>query len=297
MPHRRTSLAVTIIGAGRVGSTLALLLHRKGHSIVSVISRTERSAHALARAVRCRVASVRLADVDPHSALVLIAAPESVVGEIAEGIADVRFDSRTSPAIAHTAGALTSDILSPVAAARGRIFSLHPIQTFPPQPGINRLADSMKGVWYGFEGPSAVRPFARSLVKDLGGHFLEVPKERKNLYHVACVFASNYPVVLMAALEKLAKGVGFKGLEPFRILLDSSIRNSYEMGAAGALTGPLVRASLGVVDQHKKALIGRDPELFDLYAALGMYGLSVLLSKGRITEDQAKEMRSVLRRS
>lgn len=277
-----------------MGSVLALLLHRKGHSIVSVISRTSRSARSLARVVRCRTASDQLTDTDPATTLVLIATPEEIIGEIAQELSEVPSIRFRSVAVAHTAGALTSDILSPIVRSGGKTFSLHPVQTFPEGRSLNRQRKVMKGIWYGFEGPKSVRPLARRIVKDLDGYFLDVPKDRKTLYHIACVFASNYPTILVAALERLAAGIGLDGLEPFRNLLQTSIRNSQELGAAPALTGPLARASARVLERHYQELASGDPALLHVYVALGLYGVQLLRSQHRITDEQARQMKSAL---
>lgn len=295
MPRQRNPLATTIIGAGRVGSALAHLLHRKGYPIVSVISRGNRSARALARGVRSPIASTRLADIDPHSVLIVLAVPEPAITSIAGELAALPTLMPGRLTVAHTAGALTSDALSPLVAVGARGFSLHPIQTFPLHGPVSRQLESMKGIWYGFEGPRGVRPFARSLVKDLGGRMLEVPKDRKNLYHIACVFASNYPMVLVSVLETLGANLGMKGLDPFKPLIQSSIRNAQEFGAIPALTGPLVRGSLDILERHVEDLSARDQAVLGVYTALGLYAVTVLRAEGRISDEQASHMASILK--
>lgn len=295
MPSRKRSLPVTLIGAGRVGSTLVRLLHQKGYPIASVVSRTLRSARSLARTVHCQRASDQLSAIDPRTGLIIIATPEGAIDETAvklSQLGSLRFENIT---VIHTSGAVTSDALSPLSRSGARLFSLHPIQTFPAARPAGLQMKSMKGVWYGFEGPQSARPFARGLVKDLEGRFIEVPKDRKNLYHVACVFASNYPTVLLAALENVRDALGFQKLDPFEKLLESSIGNARELGPTDALTGPLVRSSLEVLQRHVETLGGLDKELLRVYTALGTYGISMLRSRGRISEEEARRMRQILR--
>ena len=51
---KRIPNKISIIGAGKVGSTLALLFKENGFEIVSVISRTKESAKKLGKLVKCK---------------------------------------------------------------------------------------------------------------------------------------------------------------------------------------------------------------------------------------------------
>lgn len=293
MPVKKRKLNISIIGAGRVGSTLAVALKKRGHPIVSVVSRSLHSARRLGRRVACRNCSDDISLISPGSSLILITTPESVVGEVSRSLSDLKHLAFERIAVAHTSGALSSDVLSDLAARGARTFSFHPIQSFPPL-GRSPEEKILEGIWYGFEGPQNSRAVARLLASVLGGRILEVPKEKKIVYHLACVFASNYPVVVLGALEILAGQVTGKQLAPFRKLFDSSIGRSFDHGAGKALTGPLTRGSLDVLHRHMIELGSSRPDLLPLYSALGLFGLELLGERKSLTEEQIRQMSAIL---
>ncbi len=293
MPAKTRKLNISIVGAGRVGSALAVALRKRGHSIVSVVSRTPRSARRLARIVRCKNASHSLADIAPNTSLVIIAVPEHSLDEISRQLAALDGLPFESMFASHTSGSLTSDVLSAVANKGVHTFSLHPIQSFPPAAASGQSDKILDGIWYGFEGPSDTRIFAKQLTKELGGRFLEVPKDKKILYHLACVFASNYPLVLLGAVERLARQVTGRNLAPFRRLFESSATNGFQLGAAQALTGPLTRGSVEVIHRHMIELSSKQPDLLALYGALGLSALD-LLGDENLTPEQRAQLEAIL---
>lgn len=284
---------MTVVGAGSVGSVLSLMLKRRGHSIVSVVSKTRKSAQVLAARVRCRTAGDDVSLVSPATTFLLITTPEHAVEQTALSIAslDLPFGRM---AVAHTSGALSSDVLAPLAARGARTFSFHPIQTFPVSGHLSISLASMNGVWYGFEGPKTSRAFARALAGILRGKFLEIPKEKKILYHLACVFASNYPVVLLGAVDRLAQQVSGGDLTPFQKLFESSGQNAFQMGASKALTGPLSRGSVGIVHSHMAELGSKEPELLGMYSALGLFALEILKEKEVLSVNEINTLESLL---
>jgi prephenate dehydrogenase len=81
---------VTIIGAGNVGSSLALALAAERYPIVSVVSRTGGPALKLARKVNCKRVSTNIADTDPKSEVVIIATPDSAIAGVARELAALK---------------------------------------------------------------------------------------------------------------------------------------------------------------------------------------------------------------
>ncbi len=187
---------------------------------------------------------------------------------------------------------MTSDVLEPVAMKGARVFSLHPVQTFPRQNSPHDQIVSMKGVTYGVEGPKGSRATARLLVRQLGGEILFIPKEAKILYHLACVIASNYSVTLVGALESVAAKFTRKKIRPFRKLLETSLDNAIRMGAKKALTGPIARGDSEIVSEHLNAL--QDPELRMLYKSLGAYALKLAIEDERLKSDDIARLEELL---
>jgi len=139
--------------------------------------------------------------------------------------------------------------------------------------------------------------FARGLVRQLEGTMLVVPKQKKILYHAACVFASNYPVVLLDIVEELARAVSpHLGLEAFRQLVQSSVAHAAALSPEAALTGPIVRSSGCTVKQHRQALAEHSDEIEEIYRVLALRALRMAVRRGDVREAGARRLRNILRK-
>lgn len=293
MAHIPGSLSVSIVGAGRVGSALAALLHSKGFRIVSVVSRRRSSARQLAALVRCRQYSQDLADLHPSTNFLLIATADEAISTVARRIARLAPLNFPKLYAAHTSGLLTSDELAPLQRKGATVLSLHPVQTFPRQRAVHQHVRALNGISYGVEGsPSACR-FARSLVTRLGGRLLEVPKEEKISYHLACVFASNYSVALLGAVHAITKD--FAALRHFEKLVLASVENAFSLTPQGALTGPIARGSVKAVQQHLTELRARHRGLVDLYRAAGRLALELAEREYTLPPKTVRRLKQLLK--
>jgi predicted short-subunit dehydrogenase-like oxidoreductase (DUF2520 family) len=288
----RRSFNIGIIGAGAVGTTFASMLHRSGNNIVAVVSRSEQSARKCGKVVSCRNCSDDLSVIPSTCNFILIAVPDQSIKTVAESLAalsNLRF-SRIS--VCHTSGSLTTDALEPVARKGARVFSMHPIQTFPGEKSLKDQIRSMNGITYGVEGPQSSHAIAKSLVRQMGGEILFVPIEAKILYHLACVIASNYSVALVGAIDSIAGKITQKKLQPFEKLMQTSLENAMRLGAGKALTGPVVRGDSEVIAEHLRSI--QDPELRTLYKSLGACVLKLAVQEGRLRPEQIAKLRELL---
>jgi predicted short-subunit dehydrogenase-like oxidoreductase (DUF2520 family) len=278
-----------------VGTTLAVLFHRAGYQIVSVISKKKNSARKLARLVGCKKTSDSLSDIHPATRIILIAVPEEDVLEIAEEITKHSHLNFSKLAVVHTSGSLTSDALLPLSREGAIVFSLHPLQSFSKAVTLTHQMARMKDVIYGFEGNKAAVPLARRLVKVLRGTFIRIPKEEKFLYHIACVFASNYSAVLLGVVDELAKriGGGIK-LSHFEPLVRTSIENAFQLTPNMALTGPIARGSSKTVEHHLHELRKIDPSLALVYRQIGLQALKMAVKRKSLKPKVVKQIRRIL---
>lgn len=272
------------------------MLRQRGHRIVSVVSRRTSSAKTLARRLASAKFSDSLASIPPETDLVLITASDDSIPGIAKALSQIhlRFDRVFA---AHTSGMLSSEALRPLRRRGAKVFSLHPIQTFPGGIVPKKQIAAMEGISYGFEGPPVTRPFAQRLVRELGGRILPVPKESKILYHLACVFASNYTVAVLGAAEELLKTFGKRlPLNHFEKLVAASVRNALNASASAALTGPVARGSVGTIRQHLRELSKKNRRLLPLYRALGLYALDLAATRSGLTTTQKSTLKRLLHR-
>jgi len=286
---------ISVIGAGKVGSTLAVMLHRSGYRIVSVVSKNKKSVRKLANIVGCKKYSDSLSAIHPATKIILLAVPEEAVPGIAEEIASRSHLHFKQLAVFHTSGLLTSDALLPLHRKGAMVFSLHPIQSFPKGLTLDHQLARMKQVAYGFEGIKAALPLARQLVKAVDGKLVQIPKEEKILYHIACVIASNYSIALLGAVEKLAKQIGGGiRLSHFKPLVMTSIENAFRLTPDRALTGPIVRGSVETIEMHMRELRKSDRSLMAVYRQNGLQALNMAVLRKSLKPNVARQIQQIL---
>ena len=273
------------------------MLRRRGHRVVSVISHSGSSARSVARILGARIASTSVRRIAPETTLLLIAVPDDQIGSVAAEIAGVATLPWRALAAFHCSGIETSDALAPLTAKGVSAFALHPVQSFPAKTSLRKQLSLMDGVFYGFQGPRRSIPIGRRIVRELRGRMLTIPKHKKILYHAACVFASNYPVVLLDIVEDLAKSVSPSiGLEAFRPLTESSIDHAMTLSPTAALTGPVARASRRSVEQHRRELKKYSPAVDEVYRTLALAALGMAEHQGRATKQNLRRLRNLLQR-
>ncbi|HEX8459600.1 MAG TPA: Rossmann-like and DUF2520 domain-containing protein [Pyrinomonadaceae bacterium] len=331
-PARPTSVA--IVGAGRLGSALAVALDHSGYHIAALVARRGQHARPVARNLSTRphlLDAARLDLLPDNVDLILITTPDDQLAEVAARLAEVantrrveettarrveetnaaRHASstsrrtpprrrRASPVALHASGALTSDVLAPLRDEGFSLGSIHPLVSISePQAGARTLAG---GAFYCLEGEARALTAARRIVRALGGRGFSIDARDKSLYHAAAVIASGHTVALFSLASELLSACG---LEPARArevllpLLTSTLDNLRAHAPAEALTGTFARADLHTVRRHVAALreagqLGRDA--LAVYALLGARSLRLADGRGNFDPAVAEEIGALLRR-
>jgi predicted short-subunit dehydrogenase-like oxidoreductase (DUF2520 family) len=181
--------SVCIVGAGRVGKTIAARL-----------------AERVPTRSTGRELDVGEAD------LVLLCVPDGAISEVAAAIAP-------GPWVAHTSGATGLAALDP----HKRRFSLHPLQTFV----LERGPEQLDGAWAAITGETdEALAAARGLAGLLGVEPFELDDQDRPVYHSAAAFASSFLVTLHEVAAELIESAGApaEALEP---LMRRTIENGF----------------------------------------------------------------------
>lgn len=285
-------MRVTIIGAGNVGTSLAVLLHDAGHHITGISSRTEASAARAANRVQAPYSTDPTAFTQ-NTDIIFLTTPDRAIEDVCTNLAKT---NAISPRIivAHTSGAHSSVILSPAAALGACTISFHPLQTFAnPDAGIQNLPGSFITI----EGHTEALPAARQLVSDLNCRLLEIPTEGKALYHAAACIACNYfATITDTALRTLeAAGVSREdGLPALYPLIEGTLKNIMRVGPVKALTGPIARGDAPTLEAHLTQMKKTIPDIIPLYKLLGLATVDVAAEKGTIGEAERQTLLTIL---
>jgi len=280
--------SIAVVGAGKVGSALACLLHRRGYPVAGVASRSISSAERAARELPARYTD-RPEEVTREADVVFITTPDREITGVAAGIAR-RKGFKPGQVVFHTSGAHSADQIEAVRRCSAFAASLHPLQSLAD---FKMALENLPGSYFALEGDQEALPVAEQIVKDLGGKSFFIAPEDKPLYHAAAVIASNYLVSLMHLATGLYGRFGLNREEAFRALfplIQGTINNIARAGPAAALTGPVARGDGTTLEGHLEAIkeVG-GPEL-ELYRRLGLYTVRVALEKGSINAGQGETL-------
>jgi predicted short-subunit dehydrogenase-like oxidoreductase (DUF2520 family) len=134
----------------------------------------------------------------------------------------------------------------------------------------------------------ALRRRLERVARDLGARPRTVADRDRVLYHAAAVFASNFGVTLLAVATRLLEEIGWSerdAVEGLLPLMTGALEQAREGGPSAALTGPIRRGDVTVVQRHLDALDrlkrrpGRVPAS-ELYRMLATIALEIALDAG-----------------
>ena len=293
---------VGFVGAGAVGSALALALAAQGVRVACVASLHGDSASALTAAIPGAQAVATPAAVVAGSDLVMLAVPDDAIAALAGSL-----PWRAGQAGVHLSGAKPAAVLAPAAALGARIAALHPLMTFPRLPldtPVATLLARLAGcVWALDCDDAALAAALELLVAALGGRTIRIGEAQRVPYHISGVLASNYVAALLGAAAKIWEDLGVApedGLRALLPLLRATVENLERVGLPQALTGPLARGDSGTIAAHLAWLDAHangDPQmaaLRDAYAALGRLALPIARARGTLTPDAAARLAELL---
>jgi len=275
MEEKKATIA--IMGAGNLGTALALALREAGYRIDSIIARGEGKSLTRARRLAKQIGSRATVGVEKVNARILwFCIPDGEIARVAGAMVD-KFQGHGKVAL-HSSGALSSDELAPLRRKGVAVASVHPLMTF-----VQRSRPTLVGVSFAIEGdPRAVRS-ARDIVRDLGGEPFPIRKKHKSAYHALGMFASPLLTSLLATTERVASVAGMTGRAARRRMLPillQTVRNYGMWGAARGFSGPIVRGDVKTVRRHLEVL--RTAALpRRVYVALAHAALEYLPAKNR----------------
>jgi len=283
-------LKLGFIGAGTVGTALAVRLNSKGYQVVAVSSRSQVSAENLARVISsCRVFD-NSQGVTDIADLVFITTPDDAIAKV---VSQLKW--HVGQSVVHCSGADSTDILQPAKKLGAHVGVFHPLQTFA---STKQAMENMPGSTFAIEAEEPLLDTLKDMATALGGHWIELKASDKVIYHVAAVIACNYLVTLVKLATDLWQTFSVpphQATQALLPLLRGTISNIETIGIPQCLTGPIARGDSGTIKKHLSALEEVAPAILSIYRELGLQTILIALAKGRINEQQAEELKTILR--
>jgi len=283
-------LKLGFIGAGTVGTALAVRLSSKGYQVVAVSSRSQTSAENLAQVIKdCRAFNSNQ-DIADMAELVFITTPDDAITTV---VSQVKWHPGQS--VVHCSGADSADMLEPAKKLGAYVGVFHPLQTFA---NAKQAIENIPGSTFVVEAETPLLDTLKDMATTLGGHWIELNASDKVLYHTAAVIACNYMVTLVKLATDLWQTFSIPPHQATQALLPlirGTIHNIDTVGIPQCLTGPIARGDTGTIKKHLDALQEKAPGLLSTYRELGLQTIPIALAKGRINEEQAEELQTILR--
>ena len=240
-PVPTSELTLAIVGAGRVGSSLAVAASAAG--LRARLAGRDDAVEA------CRAADVAL-----------LCVPDEAIAETAASLAAEAPGLRL---VGHTSGATALAALAPLVEGGAEAFSLHPLQTVPDHE------TDLSGCPAAISASTAdALEYARGLGQRLQMRPFEVAEERRAAYHAAAAIASNFLVTLEQSAAGLLTTAGVPDARELLTPLVLRTAANWSRQGEAALTGPIARGDDATVSRHLEALQQSAPELVPLYEVL-----------------------------
>jgi predicted short-subunit dehydrogenase-like oxidoreductase (DUF2520 family) len=281
------ALRTAFIGAGRLGTALALALERAGVPVVAIASRRPEAAAALAaRLPNARATSPESA-VDAE--LVFLTVSDDQIAPLAHAL-----PWRAGQRVVHCSGATELDALAGAAAHGAQVGGFHPLQIFSDP---ERAVDLLPGSAVAIEAKGPLEAELHGLAARLGMKPLRLPPGQRALYHGAASFAASFLLSLLHEATTLWQALGIAEADALQALLPLSrgtLDAAAAKGVAGAIAGPISRGDVGVVQRHLAALGALGEAHRPWYRQLSHSQVNLAEQAGRLTAQQAEALRRVL---
>jgi predicted short-subunit dehydrogenase-like oxidoreductase (DUF2520 family) len=281
---------IAFVGAGHVGTALAVAFAGAGWPVTAVASRDEaRRADFTARVAGSRGFAEPTAVLDDAD-LIFLTVPDDAVAAVA---ADLHLYS--GQALVHTSGALPARVLGPAMAAGTSIGSFHPLVAFAD---LDRTLSALPGATIALEGDESLLPLLAELAESIGAKAVRLPAGTKTAYHAAAAMAAGGIVAILDAMAEVAAQSGFDEATALAIYLPlarQSLANAETLGVATALTGPVLRGDSGTLAEHLDFIRRHAPAALPLYKSLALRELAIAERRGALGAERVAELEALLR--
>ncbi len=251
-------MKITIIGAGNVGSHLALTLHQAGYTILQVYSRQLSKARPLAEHVDAAPIH-QLSAVSTESELCLLAVKDDAIGVVAQSLSP--FLPKTT-LLAHTSGATPSTLLSDAWANWGVFYPLQTLSKEQPAD-FTQIPMCIDGA------TPAIQQALQEIAGQISHQVHLVNDEQRATLHLAAVFINNFTNAMLQASHTLTEEAQLPR-EILSPLLQATIQKGTRQEPRMAQTGPAIRRDQQTIERHLRQLANH-PELSTVYKAITSY--------------------------
>lgn len=283
-----------IVGCGKVGTALAICLTRAGYRSAGFASKRISSAKHVADMVLSDHFSDVPWDITRDADVVFITTPDSAITDTCNSISR-NTGFADNAVVMHCSGALASSVLAGAKTCGAWIGSMHPLQSFA---SADHKTNPFQGIIVSLEGEGPAVNTAKTIAEDLGGTVVTLLTEAKTFYHASAVVASNYLVTLLDLAIRLIEEAGVHRQDAFNLLkplIEGTLSNIGNVGIQKALTGPIARGDIKILETHIEEIGCKRPELLALYKMLAFYTIDIAAAGDSITASAIQALKKIAR--
>ena len=191
----------------------------------------------------------------------------------------------------------SSNILVPFKKKGSSVLSFHPIQSFSEETFKRNVKKTVYRIFWGVEGDKKGLKVANQLVSDMESFAIFIDKRDKILYHIACVFSSNYLLTLLDTIYTFSSKLKIKDKWTyiFLPLIITTLSNAFKSVPRKVLTGPIERGDLKTLKLHINFLNNKLPQILEFYSALAKQTALLALSKKSITLQKYRKILKIIK--
>ncbi len=284
---------LNVIGCGNVGRTLSRVFCRR--NVVQLRSVLNRSRESGSRAVQFIESGRAVEDYAQlgEADVFMISASDGAIAECCRQLCATGL-LRQGVVVFHCSGALDSSLLGPAKAQGASVASVHPVKSFA-DPAI--AAETFAGTFCALEGDGEACEALREVLHGCGAVTFPVKPEHKTIHHVATVLVCNDLVALLEVGLRCFERAGLPREEAVKVIVPivtGTLSNVFRLGPVQALTGPVARGELAVVQRHCEALREWDEEILGIYECLGRVAAELAGAQGRADPDALASIERIL---
>jgi len=306
---KNKKINIAIIGAGRLGTTIAHTIafeNKKNMKIISISSKTMKSLNRAKKILGEFSKKILFTKNNKKAAAkancIFICTPDDIIKKVCRELFGQKKQTKTKQkkeniSAIHFSGSKSLKDLENARRAGALTLSIHPLKSLA---SIRGAIKTIKNTEYGitFNTPEE-EELAKIIVETLGGHSIIVEDNKKPLYHAAACVASNYLVTLIDYAVYINKKIGIKPEDSIKGLLSlvkGTVKNIGGTGTKKSLTGPIARGDTGTVKDHmknfKEHLSDKDIEI---YRIMGKKTAGIAKQNGWIEDKVYDELIDILK--
>lgn len=278
------------IGAGKVGTALAVRLSKKGYPVVAVYDVKPEAARYFTRVVSGSKSVDEKQAVADTTELVFISTTDDFIRSVASEL-----KWRPGQMVLHCSGANTTALLEPAREQGVLVGVFHPGQAFTDK---EQAIENIAGATFDIEAEEPLLSTLKELAVALDGSWVEVKATDRPVFHVAEELCALFQYVNYKVAVKMLGAINLNEEQANKVLLPllkATVRNIETFGMNQVLPGPVDRGDGETLKRHIDGLRRIFPRGLPLYRELTLQNTHLAHKWGSINQQKTEELQSILK--